>query len=229
MPTDWMIRDLPESERPRERLLDQGSGSLSDAELIAVLLRTGHTGASVVEISMELLNENGGLQGLLGATPLSLQRKGIGPAKAAGLLAALEIARRLARRSLEQERQPLSRPEEMVRYLSLRYRVRDQEILGALFLDNRGRLLGEREIYRGTLDRAAVEPREILKECLLRGAAAVVIFHNHPSGDPAPSQDDIAFTQNLAAAAQVVGVRLADHLILGEGGTWATVRDRLAW
>jgi len=227
MPTEWMIRDLPEDERPRERLLDQGSGSLSDAELIAVLLRTGHTGASVVEISRELLNENGGLQGLLGATALSLRRPGVGPAKAAGLLAALEIARRLARQGVERE--PLSRPEEMVRYLSLRYHARDQEILGALFLDNRGRLLGEREIYRGTLDRAAVEPREILKECLLRGAAAVVIFHNHPSGDPAPSQDDIAFTKNLAAAAQVVGVRLADHLILGEGGTWATVRDRLAW
>jgi len=229
MPTDWMIRDLPKKERPRERLLNQGSASLSDAELIAVLLRTGHKGTSVVELSMGLLNEKGGLQGLLGTTALSLRRPGLGPAKAASLLAALEIARRLARQSLEQEREPLSRPEEMVRYLALRYRIRDQEVLGALFLDNRGRLLGEREIYRGTLDRAAVEPREILKECLLRGAAAVVIFHNHPSGDPTPSFDDIAFTKNLAEAALVVGVRLADHLILGEGGTWATVRDRLAW
>jgi DNA repair protein RadC len=227
MPIDWMIRDLPEGERPRERLLDQGSGSLSDAELVAVLLRTGHVGSSAVEVAMELLNENGGLPGLLGATAMSLQRRGIGPAKAAGLLAALEIARRLARQSLDRE--PLSRPEEMARYLSLRYKVRDQEIMGALFLDSRGRLLGEREIYRGTLDRAAVEPREILKECLLRGAAAVVIFHNHPSGDPAASLEDIAFTENLAVAARVVGVRLADHLILGEGGRWSSVRDRIAW
>lgn len=229
MPTDWMIRDLPETERPRERLLDQGSGSLSDAELVAVLLRTGHVGSSAVEVAMELLNENGGLPGLLGATPLSLRRRGIGPAKAAGLLAALEIARRLARQSLKEEREPLSRPEEMARYLSLRYKVRDQEVMGALFLDNRGRLLGEREIYRGTLDRAAVEPREILKECLVRGAAAVVIFHNHPSGDPSPSQDDMAFTKDLAKAAQVVGIRLADHLILGEGGRWSSLRDRIAW
>jgi DNA repair protein RadC len=229
MPVDWMIRDLPEGERPRERLLDQGSGALSDAELVAVLLRTGHIGASAVEVAMQLLNENGGLPGLLGATPLSLQRRGIGPAKAAGLLAALEIARRLARQSLNNERQPLSRPEEMVRYLHLRYKARDQEIMGALFLDSRGRLLGEREIYRGTLDRAAVEPREILKECLLRGAASVVIFHNHPSGDPAASTDDIEFTRNLAEAARVVGVRLADHLILGERGRWSTVRDRIAW
>jgi DNA repair protein RadC len=227
MPIDWMIRDLPEGERPRERLLDQGSGSLSDAELVAVLLRTGHVGSSAVEVAMELLNENGGLPGLLGATAMSLQRRGIGPAKAAGLLAALEIARRLARQSLDRE--PLSRPEEMARYLSLRYKVRDQEVMGALFLDSRGRLLGEREIYRGTLDRAAVEPREILKECLLRGAAAVVIFHNHPSGDPAASLEDIAFTENLAVAARVVGVRLADHLILGEGGRWSSVRDRIAW
>jgi DNA repair protein RadC len=229
MPTDWMIRDLPQGERPRERLLDQGSGSLSDAELVAVLLRTGHVGSSAVEVAMELLNENGGLPGLLSATAQSLQRRGIGPAKAAGLLAALEIARRLARQSLDRERQPLSRPDEMARYLNLRYRVRDQEVMGALFLDNRGRLLGERELYRGTLDRAAVEPREILKECLLRGAGAVVIFHNHPSGDPSPSVDDIEFTRNMAAAARIMGIRLADHLILGERGTWASVRDQIAW
>ena len=227
MPGDWMIRDLPEGERPRERLLDQGSGSLSDAELVAVLLRTGHVGSSAVEVALELLNENGGLPGLLGATAQSLRRRGIGPAKAAGLLAALEIARRLARQSLDRE--PLGRPLEVAHYLNLRYRERDQEIMGALFLDNRGRLLGEREIYRGTLDRAAVEPREILKECLLRGAGAVVIFHNHPSGDPSPSVDDLAFTKNMAAAARIMGIRLADHLILGEGGSWSSLRDRMAW
>jgi len=228
VPVDWMIRELPEMERPRERLLEQGSGSLTDAELVAVLLRTGHVGSSVVEVAMELLDENGGLPGLLGATPQSLRRPGIGPAKAAVLLAALEVARRLARHE-SVEREPLRRPAELARYLNLRYRVRDQEIMGALFLDTRSRLLGDREIYRGTLDHAAVEPREILKECLLRGAASVVIFHTHPSGDPGPSVQDIAFTHNMAAAAQVVGVRLADHLILGDGGRWVSLRDRIAW
>jgi len=229
MPGDWMIRDLPEGERPRERLLEQGSGSLSDSELVAVLLRTGSAGSSALETALRLLDENGGLAGLLGATPQSLRRKGIGPAKAAGLLAAFEIARRLARSSVDRGREPLSRSDEIARYLNLRYRVRDQEVMGALFLDSRGRFLSEREIYRGTLDRAAVEPREVLKECLLRGASGVIIFHTHPSGDPAPSVDDVEFTRLMAAAARVVGVRLVDHLVLGEGGAWASVRDRITW
>jgi len=223
------IRELPSAERPRERLLKQGSGALSDSELVAVLLRTGSAGSSALETALRLLDENGGLAGLLGATPQSLRRKGIGPAKAAGLLAAFEIARRLARSSVDRGREPLSRSDEIARYLNLRYRVRDQEVMGALFLDSRGRFLSEREIYRGTLDRAAVEPREVLKECLLRGASGVIIFHTHPSGDPAPSVDDVEFTRLMAAAARVVGVRLVDHLVLGEGGAWASVRDRITW
>jgi DNA repair protein RadC len=141
----------------------------------------------------------------------------------------LEIARRLARSAVDRGREPLNRPDEIARYLNLRYRVRDQEVMGALFLDNRGRFLGEREIYRGTIDRAAVEPREVLKECLLRGASGVIIFHTHPSGDPAPSVDDVEFTRLMAAAARVVGVRLVDHLVLGDGGSWASVRDRITW
>jgi DNA repair protein RadC len=229
MPNDWLIRDLPVTERPRERLLEQGSGALSDSELVAILLRTGSVGSSALETAMRLLHENGGLGGLLGATAQTLRRKGIGPAKAAGLLAALEIARRLARQDVGTERQSLCRPVETVRYLNLRYRLRDQEVMGALFLDSRSRLLGEREIYRGTIDRAAVEPREILKECLLRGAAGVIIFHTHPSGDPAPSLDDLNFTTHMAKAADLLGVRLADHLILGEGNTWVSLRERLAW
>jgi DNA repair protein RadC len=229
MPDHWMIRDLPVTERPRERLLVQGSGSLSDSELVAVLLRTGSRGSSVRETAMKLLDENGGLGGLLGATPQSLRRPGIGPAKAASLLAALEIARRLARQTVDGERELLNRPAEVANYLHLRYRVRDQEVMGALFLDSRGRLLSEREIYRGTLDRAVVEPREVLKECLLRGAAGVIIFHTHPSGDPSPSLEDVAFTRSMAAAAGIVGIRLADHLVLGERGSWASLRDQIAW
>lgn len=232
MPGAWMIRELPETERPRERLLEQGSDSLADSELVAVLLRTGSLGASALELARELLYENGGLTGLLGATPQTLRRKGLGPAKAASLLAALEIARRLARETVtdeERERDLLNRPAEIARYLSLRYPARGQEVMGALFLDVRSRLLGEREVFRGTLDRAAVEPREILKECLLRGAAGVVIFHTHPSGDPSPSVEDLQFTRHLAEAAAVVGVKLHDHLILGGRGRWTSLRDRLAW
>ena len=179
-------------------------------------------------MARELLRDNGGLAGLLSATPASLRRRGIGPAKAAGLLAALEIARRLARGEAT-ERDALIRPADLARYLCLRYRSRDQEVMGALFLDRRSRLLGEREIYRGTIDRTAVEPREILKECLVRGAANVVIFHTHPSGDPAPSVDDLEFTRHMVEAAALLDIRVADHLILGEAGRWVSLRERLAW
>lgn len=226
--TEWMIREMPVEERPRERLLELGSAALSDAELVAVLLRTGRAGTSAVRLAMELLRENGGLAGLLGASPPLLRRKGLGPAKAAGLLAAVEIGRRLARQEIS-EREPLRRPAEVVRYLNLRYAQRDQEVVGALFLDVRHRLIAEKEIYRGTFDRAVTEPREILKECLLRGAAAVVLFHTHPSGDPAPSAEDLLFTRRLAQAAEIVGVRLVDHLVLCHGGRWASVRERMTW
>ena len=228
MPDTWLIRELPASERPRERLLEQGSGALSDAELIAVLLRNGYRGTSAVQIARELLDEKGGLPGLLGSTPRMLRRKGLGPAKAAGLAAALEIARRLARNEVA-ERETLSRPAEIARYLHLRYQARDQEVMGALFLDVRNRMLGDCEIYRGTLDRAAVEPREVLKECLLRGASGVILFHTHPSGDPTPSSDDYAFTLRMAEAAKVLGIRLIDHLVLAGSGQWVSIRDKLAW
>lgn len=228
MPDAWMIREIPQNERPRERLLEQGSGSLSDAELVAVLLRTGRRGASVVQLARTLLAENGGLGGLLGATPRTLRRPGLGPAKAASLLAALEIAGRLARTEI-QEREALSRPAEVARYLHLRYQTRDQEVMGALFLDTRGRMLGDCETYRGTLDRALVEPREVLKECLLRGASGVILFHTHPSGDPTPSQEDVDFTMRMAAASTVLGIKLHDHMVLARTGSWVSMRDKLTW
>lgn len=228
MPDAWMIREIPKSERPRERLLEQGSGALSDAELVAVLLRSGHRGASVVQLSRTLLDESGGLEGLLGSTPRTLRRPGLGPAKAASLLAALEIASRLARQEI-QEREALSRPAEVARYLHLRYQTRDQEVMGALFLDTRGRMLGDRELYRGTLDRALVEPREVLKECLLRGASGVILFHTHPSGDPTPSREDVDFTHRMAAASAVLGIKLHDHIVLARTGRWVSMRDKITW
>jgi DNA repair protein RadC len=228
MPDAWMIREIPKSERPRERLLEQGSGALSDAELVAILLRTGHRKASVVQLARTVLDENGGLGGLLGSTPRTLRRPGLGPAKAAGLLAALEIASRLARLEV-QEREALSRPAEVARYLHLRYQTRDQEVMGALFLDTRGRTLGDRELYRGTLDRALVEPREVLKECLLRGASGVILFHTHPSGDPTPSQEDTDFTLRMAAASAVLGIKLHDHIVLARTGRWVSMRDKMTW
>lgn len=225
MPSVGLIRELPESERPRERLLKHGSDALSPAELVAVLLRTGVKGISAMKMATDLIQETGGLAGLVALTPQALRRKGLGPAKAASLLAALEIASRVAREQLG-EREPLTRPAEVARYLALRYWARDQEVVGALFLDARSRLLGEKELFRGTLDRAIAEPREILKEALLRGAAGVIVFHTHPSGDPSPSPEDLTFTRRMREAGELVGVRLLDHFILGSAGRWVSLKQR---
>jgi DNA repair protein RadC len=223
-----LIRELPEDERPRERLLAQGARALGDAELVAVLLRTGRRGASALEVARELLREVGGLAGLATAAPGSLVRSGLGGAKSAGVLAAIEIGRRLARAEIA-EREPLARPAAVASYLAMRFAPREQEMLGALYLDVRNRLLAERELYRGTLSRAAVEPRRVLQEGLLLGAAGCVVFHNHPSGDPTPSGEDLAFTRRLAEAGEIVGVRLVDHLVLGGPGRWVSLRERGGW
>lgn len=218
---------IPEGDRPRERLLAQGSGAVSDAELLAILLRTGRAGVSVLGLAATLLAEGGGLTGLLEATPQTLRRAGIGPAKAASLLAALEIGRRLARTEMP-EREPLLHAAATARYLALRYRLKDQEVMGALFLDSRQRVLGEREVFRGTHKTVLAEPREILKDCLLRGASGFILFHTHPSGDPEPSGDDFAFTRRMADGAEAVGLKMVDHLILGSG-RWVSLKERGAW
>ncbi len=222
---DYLIRELPAGERPRERLLEHGGRTLSDSELLAVLLRTGKVGVSAIQLAMDLLLQNGGLGGLLTATPHSLRRTGIGPAKSAALLAAVEIGRRLAGEQL-MDREPLSRPRDVARYLALRYHTSDQEVMGALFLDARSHLLGERELFRGTMSRISVEPREILRECLQRGAVSIYLFHTHPSGDPSPSAEDILFTRRMEEAAEIVGLRLADHVVLGSQGRWASLKER---
>ena len=222
------IRELPRDERPRERLLGHGASSLSNAELVAVLLGTGCRGVSALTVARELLRHLGGLTGLLQARPQELRRPGLGEAKTATLLAAVELATRIARAEVP-ERQALHRPAAAARYLSLRYGRRDQEIMGALFLDSRQRLMHEKELFRGTINRAAVEPRLVLKEGLLIGAAGVLLFHTHPSGDPAPSGEDLTFTRRLAKAAEVVGLHLVDHLILGSANRWVSLRDRGAW
>ncbi|HXT50063.1 MAG TPA: DNA repair protein RadC, partial [Thermoanaerobaculia bacterium] len=183
LPRVSSIRELPAHDRPRERLLREGGTALTDTELLAVLLRTGVTGTSALDLARELLSVAGGLAGLAALDGGALQRRGLGNAKAATLLAALELARRVARAELP-DRLPLGNPEAVARYLLLRYAERDQEVMGALFLDIRNRLLGEAELYRGTMVRASVEPRAFLKQALLRSAAGMLLFHTHPSGDP---------------------------------------------
>lgn len=219
------MKEMAESERPRERILQTGGPSLTDKELLAVLLRTGRPGQSALEMAEDLLREGKGLSGLLELGRGSLKRPGLGDAKLATLLAALEVGRRLARARMA-ERDLLDHPAAVASYLTLRYGSFDQEIMGALFLDVRNQLICDNEIYRGTLSRALVEPRAIFKEALLRSASGFILFHTHPSGDPAPSAEDLDFTQRMAQAGDVLGVRLLDHLILGNYGAWVSLKRR---
>lgn len=218
-----LLRELPPDERPRERLLQNGSSALSDAELLAVLLRTGRRGQSVLDLARDLLESSQGLNGLLGTGPLLLKKAGLGPAKVATVLAAVELARRFTKARMA-DRALLQDPQSVASYLELRYSLKGQEVMGALYLDTRNRLIGEKELYRGTLSRAAVEPRAILKEGLLRDAAGVVLFHTHPSGDPSPSTEDLGFTRRMVDASELVGLSLIDHLVLGAGGAWTSLR-----
>jgi DNA repair protein RadC len=220
-----MIAEIPVEERPRERLLRNGAQVLFDAELLAVLLKNDRPGASVLDLARKLFAECGGLGGLAAGDAMSLRLRGVGPVKLAALLASVEQVCRLAQARVS-DRKRMGGPGTVARYVALRYGVRDQEILGALFVHIRNRLVGEREIYGGTLNRAAVEPGEILKEGLLHGAAGVVVFHTHSSGDPSPSSEDILFTRRMAEAGEVVGIRLVDHLVVSAAGAWASLKDR---
>jgi len=223
-----MIKETPEHERPRERYDARGGAALSDTELVALLLRNGDRSRGVLEVAQAVVRHCGGIMGLLDARKEDLVRAGLGEGRAYTLLASVEIGRRLARQDLP-ERDPMARPGAVASYLVLRYRIRDQEVMGALYLDTRHRLIGEKELFRGTISRAAVEPREVLKEGLLRGACGVVLFHTHPSGDPSPSLEDLAFTRRMAEAGDAVGIRLIDHLILGGTGRWVSLKERGAW
>ena len=215
-------------EQPRDRLLRRGAVSLSDAELLAVLLRPGLPGHRALGTAQDLLADLGGLRGLLCANPRNTRRPGLGQAKTASLLAAIELSRRLARTRIPRY-EPMSTPGAVAAYLSVRHTHPDHEIFGALYLDSRHRLLADVELYRGTLSHASVEPRAVLKEGLARSAKAFVLFHNHPAADPSPSREDIEFTQRMAEAGEVVGIRLHDHIIVGQGGQWVALSRLMDW
>ncbi len=209
-------------------MLRQGAGAVSDSELLAILLRTGLPGRPALTLASEILEHHGSLAGLVGASAADLRRLSLGPAHSAAVLAALELGCRLARATLP-AREPMLRPEAVVQYLALRFLTPGQEIMGALFLDTRNRLIAAKELYRGTLSRAAVEPRAVLKEGLLRDAAGFVLFHTHPSGDPSPSAEDLAFTRRVAQSGELLGLRLVDHLIVGSVASWTSLRQRGGW
>lgn len=210
------ISNWPVSERPREKLLVRGATALSDAELLAIFLRTGVAGKTAVDLSRELLIRFGGLRALLGADQASFcSAPGLGQAKFAQLQAVLEMSRRYLAEALERG-EPLTSPTVTRDYLRARLRDRQQEAFCCLYLDTRHRVLRFEEIFQGTIDGAAVYPREVVKKALATNAAAVILVHNHPSGVAEPSRADEALTNRLQQALALVDIRVLDHLVVGD-------------
>ncbi len=211
------IRDWPASERPRERLLKHGPTSLSDAELLALFLGSGVAGQDAVATARCLLAEHGPLRGLMERSPKALSKlRGIGPARACTLAAALELGGRLQAAGLERG-EALADPDSAGRYFAQRLRGRANEIFAVLFLDTRHRAVAFEEMFAGTIDGAEVHPREVVRRALAHNAAAVIVGHNHPSGHPEPSQADRAVTASLKQALKLVDVRLLDHFVIADG------------
>jgi DNA repair protein RadC len=216
MPPILRIKDQPPSERPRERLAAKGPAALTDAELIAILLRTGLRGANAVEIGAQLLRRFGSLQALARASVDDLcQSRGIGRDKAVTLLAAFTLARKMAE-ELQHESPVLDNPEAIVALLKGQNLVKNVETLQVLLLNTRRRLIRvAEEITDGTIDTLLVHPREVFKSAIAANASAIVLAHNHPSGDPTPSEADIKVTRDLIRAGQLLKIEVLDHVILG--------------
>jgi DNA repair protein RadC len=234
------LKDLPAQARPREKLMARGPAALSDAELLALLLRTGIAGKGVLQMADELLQIQGrrtqdgsggrggsggfggfggfgGIAGLLSATPDDLKKvKGLGPAKRAEILAVLELARRAIHQRLS-ESTVLADPSAVKQHLQLRLAHLKHEVFVVCFLDAQNKLLQTEELFRGTLSQTSVYPREVVLRALHHHAAAVLLAHNHPSGSVQPSQADIALTQTLRAALALIDVRVLDHIVVGAG------------
>ncbi len=211
------ITDWPASERPREKLLEQGAGSLSDAELLAIFLRTGVAGKTAVDLARELLDQFGGLRGLLLADRRHFcQCLGLGEAKFALLQAVIEMSRRHLHETL-QRGDVLESPDIVRRYLQTRLRDAPSEVFAGLFLDSRNRVIRYEELFHGTIDGASVYPREVVRKELEHNAAALIVAHNHPSGVAEPSRADRDITERLRQALALVDVRLLDHLVVGDG------------
>ena len=212
--TTGTIRELPVQQRPRERLLHSGVSALTDAELIAILLRTGTRGMNAVELAELLLQRFGSFAQLARATVAQIsQTKGIGRTKAVQLTAAFGLGSRLAAEKYIDH--PLDNPEAVYDLVGPDLRLLDRESLQVLLLDTRYRLISRHEISRGTLNESLAHPREILKPAISQSAYAFVLFHNHPSGDPSPSEADLRLTRRIVEASRILQITLLDHLIIG--------------
>jgi DNA repair protein RadC len=211
------ITDWPPQERPREKLLARGPAALSDAELLAIFLRTGVTGRTAVDLARDLLGHFGGLRPLLEAGQDTFcTGRGLGTAKYAQLQACLEMGRRYLASNLVRG-ESLSGPDDTKLYLTARLRAYRHEVFACLFLDNRHRVINFEEMFRGTIDGTSVHPREVVRLALDLNAAAIILAHNHPSGVAEPSQADRSLTRRLQDALALVDVRVLDHFVVGDG------------
>jgi DNA repair protein RadC len=223
------IKELPQSEQPRERLRDLGPGALSDAEVLAILLRTGVRGLNVVQLAQKLLLEHGGWPGLQRASFAELRAfHGLGDAKIAQLKAAIEIGRRLLLAAPDSRLQ-ISSPGDVAGLLQLEMSHLQQEHLRVVLLNTKNHILKIETVSVGSVNSAGVRIAEVFRGAIALNAPAIIVVHNHPSGDPAPSPDDIVITRQLIQAGQLLDIELLDHLIIGQG-RWVSMRERrLGW
>ncbi|MDX1931257.1 MAG: DNA repair protein RadC [Capsulimonadales bacterium] len=222
---DVRIRELSEDERPRERLIRIGPEALTTAELLAILIRTGTEKRSAVGVADQLLTDHGGLRGVARLSVDELSRvAGIGPAKAAQIKAAIEFGRRLVAASPE-ERTKIGSPRDVYNLLGPTLRDEPREHVIALLMDTKGGVLRQSTISIGDLSSSIVHPREVFREAIRCSAASLILVHNHPSGDPTPSPEDIAITHRLNEAGDLIGIELLDHIIIGDH-RWTSLREK---
>jgi DNA repair protein RadC len=215
---------LAPQDRPREKLAEQGKAALGDNELLAVLLGHGAQGVTALDLANQLLADLGGLRGLARVSPVELsRRRGVGTATASRLVAAIELGRRSVVRA-GPARQQISAAVDAARYLLPRFGTAEVEQGGVLLLDARHRVLHARVLTRGTADATPMHPRDVFREAALAGAAALVLFHNHPSGDPLPSTEDLQLTKRMIEAGELMGITVVDHVILGDT-SYCSLRD----
>lgn len=211
------ITDWPTEERPREKLLKRGASALSDAELLAIFLRTGVKGKTAVDLARDLLDQHGSLRSLLAAEQKEFcASQGLGSAKYAQLQAVLEMGKRHLWETLVRS-EALANPEDTRRYLTARLREHRNEVFACLFLDNKNRIIEYEELFFGTIDGASVHPRQIVQRALSHNAAGLILAHNHPSGVAEPSQADRQITQRIKEALSLLDIRVLDHLVIGDG------------
>lgn len=213
------IKQWPEDERPREKLLKRGATALSDAELLALIIGTGDSssGQSALDIGRQMLLDFGGLRNLAHATPFEICRiKGAGPAKAACVKAALELGNRYGARRLE-TLERFTSPTQIFDHFHFEFRNQRKEYFLALLLDGKNRIIKRVQISEGSLNQSIVHPREVFNQAVRESAAAIILVHNHPTGDPTPSREDVEITRRLKEAGDLLGIKVLDHIIIGDG------------